>query len=227
MVKTDKTPSLSVNISSTKPKKPYKDTTQSLQERLHTLITRLSDSIQILQNWPESKTGDDSTAIHVETTAKLIASIHKTIDGIRTVEERTNVNLGGGNEQDVALADKLRQAAVPMDLLDMMDYANGLNSDCFARGMLKEALRQVRNLQERKRLLQMLASEVENGIKRRQMVKQQAALENSTLPDGNEAEDVEENDDSVIVVDKGKSIGGVKRKRGDDSGNNDEPLQKK
>jgi len=183
----------------------YQNTSQSLQERLHTLLTRLSDSIEILKKWPESQTGDDSTSVHVETTNKLIASIHKVVEGIKLVEEKTSTNLGEGeesSEQDIALADKLRQAAVPMDLLDMMDYPNRMNPDCFARGMLREALRQMKNLQRRKRLLKMLALAVQNGIK-----EQESASSNlSGLA-------VRNSEDANDVEDKTKNITGNKRKK--------------
>jgi len=73
-------------------------------------------------------------------------------------------------EDNMALGHKLRQTAVPLDLLDMMDADPdaGLNPDCFARGLLNEALRQFSNLNERKASMNMLASFVENAFERRE-----------------------------------------------------------
>ena len=149
----------------------FKDTDQSLQERLHTLLTRLSDTGELLKKWPEAKTGQED--IHKQSTAKLIASLQKIIHGIQLVEEKANPNIDKGSnsvksEQDLALANLLRQSAVPLDLLDMMDYAQNLNPDCFARGLLKEALRQWGNLQRRKASMKLLAIFVENGMKERE-----------------------------------------------------------
>jgi len=143
---------------------------QSLQERLHTLLTRLSDTSEILQKWPETKKGDDAS-IHVRTTGKLIASIQRIIDGIKSLEEKVNHIPENENESeggDGGIAKKLRQVAVPLDLLDMMDSAGGLNPDCFARGLIKEALRQMGNLQRRKASLKMLAATIQNGLDARE-----------------------------------------------------------
>ena len=149
----------------------FQNTAQSLQERLHTLLTRLSDTGEILKKWPEAKTGQED--IHRKSTTKLIASLQKIIHGIQLVEEKANPNIDKGDnsvkdEQDMALANLLRQAAVPLDLLDMMDYAQNLNPDCFARGILVEASRQWGNLQRRRASMRMLAMHVENGIKERE-----------------------------------------------------------
>lgn len=149
----------------------------SLQERLHTLLTRLSDTSEILKKWPETKTGDDGS-IHVRTTEKLISSIQRIVEGIKSVEEKVNYvnlteqgstdyNTGSGSGDD-DIANKLRQIAVPLDLLDMMDFAGGLNPDCFARGLIKEALRQMGNLQRRKASMKMLAAAIQNGLDARE-----------------------------------------------------------
>lgn len=142
----------------------------SLQECLHTLLTRLSDTSEILQKWP----GGDDPSIHVRTTEKLIKSIKKIMDSIKTVEEKVNhVSVETSTEQssgsgDEDIANKLRQIAVPLDLLDMMDCAGGLNPDCFARGLIKEALRQMGNLQRRKASMKMLAATIQNGLDARE-----------------------------------------------------------
>ena len=151
----------------------YVDTQQSLQERLHTLLTRLSDTGEILKKWPETKTGDDSS-IHIRTTDKLINSIQRIIDGIKQVEEKVNSIPAEGqatsSDEDAnnIIANKLRQIAIPLDLLDMMDFAGGINPDCFARGLIKEALRQMGNLQRRKTSMRMLAVTIQNGMDARE-----------------------------------------------------------
>lgn len=145
----------------------FQDNKQSLQERLHTLLTRLSDIGEILKKWPETKTGDDSS-IHTRTTAKLISEIQRTIEGIKLVEEKVNAVPSENVKSEDAIANKLRQTAVPLDLLDMMDFAGGLNPDCFARGLIKEALRQMGNLQRRKASMRMLAVAIKNGMERRE-----------------------------------------------------------
>ena len=66
----------------------FHNTGQSLQERLHTLLTRLSDTGEILKKWPEAKTGQED--IHRKSTTKLIASLQKIIHGIQLVEEKAN-----------------------------------------------------------------------------------------------------------------------------------------
>lgn len=143
----------------------------SLQEHLHTLLTRLSDTSEILQKWP----GGDDPSIHIRTTDKLIESIKRIIDGIKSLEEKVNhVSTDSSTDQssdsggDEDIANKLRQIAVPLDLLDMMDFAGGLNPDCFARGLIKEALRQMGNLQRRKASMKMLAATIQNGLDARE-----------------------------------------------------------
>lgn len=162
--------------------KAFQKSNQSLQELLHTLLTRLSHSSEIIKSWPE---GGDDPSIHTQTTTKLIASIQKIVAAIKLVEERVNPNLGVDqgektSEQENALANQLRQTAVPLDLLDMMDADSekGLNPDCFARGLLNEALRQFSNLRTRKASMNMLSQLVETGFEQREMkLKKIAALQ--------------------------------------------------
>eukprot|EP00557_Chaetoceros_sp_GSL56_P001315 CAMPEP_0176494626 /NCGR_PEP_ID=MMETSP0200_2-20121128/10207_1 /TAXON_ID=947934 /ORGANISM="Chaetoceros sp., Strain GSL56" /LENGTH=151 /DNA_ID=CAMNT_0017892417 /DNA_START=144 /DNA_END=596 /DNA_ORIENTATION=- len=96
------------------------------------------------------------------------------MDSIKAVEEKVNnVSVETSTEQssgsgDEDIANKLRQIAVPLDLLDMMDCAGGLNPDCFARGLIKEALRQMGNLQRRKASMKMLAATIQNGLDARE-----------------------------------------------------------
>lgn len=146
--------------------KPFQKNNQSLQESLHTLLTRLSDSSEIIKSWPE---GGDDNSVHTTTTAKLITSVKRIVNAIKVVEEKVNPNLGDEKptDQQTALANQLRQTAIPLDLLDMMD-ANCLNPDCFARGLLNEALRQFGNLRSRKASMNMLSQLVESGMKQRE-----------------------------------------------------------
>jgi hypothetical protein len=139
----------------------------SLQERLHTLLTRLTKTTEILRTWP-------SEDQHTQTTTQLIQSLHKVIDAIKQVEEKVN------GLQSEELLSKLRQTAIPLDLLDMMDYGNilqessdvpvepsqftGLNPDCFARGLLRESLRQIGTMNRRKASMKMLAASIQNGL---------------------------------------------------------------
>ena len=134
------------------------------------------------------------------------------MDAIRLVEEKVNPNLGvdsststtatasanndpqqvnnsnneAPSEQETVLANALRQTAVPLDMLDMMD-ANSLNPDCFARGLLSESLRQFSNLQSRKASMNMLAQLVEKGFEERERGLKIAAV---NAADGNTNEKV-------------------------------------
>ena len=152
-----------------------KETKQTLQERLHTLLTRLSETSEILKTWPESKSGEDSS-IHKKTTMKLIASLQKIVQGVKLVEDKvllmsapstTGAASAAGTEGSAATINVMQDIQIPLDLLEMMDYANGLNPDCFARGLLGETMRQLANLENRKLTLKLLAAEVQNGIQRR------------------------------------------------------------
>jgi hypothetical protein len=182
----------------------------SLQERLHTLLTRLSDTSEILQKWP----GGDDASIHIRTTEKLIESIKRIIDGIKSLEEKVNhVSTETSGEQsnesgDEDIANKLRQIAVPLDLLDMMDFAGSLNPDCFARGLIKEALRQMGNLQRRKASMKMLAATIQNGLdaRERQLEILKALDEKLAASQGNASEnDNNSKDDGVTLEDRKKS----------------------
>mmetsp|Transcript_10575 Transcript_10575/g.14919 ORF Transcript_10575/g.14919 Transcript_10575/m.14919 type:complete len:230 (-) Transcript_10575:539-1228(-) len=194
-----------------------------LRERLHNLISRLSDSTDLLKNWPESKFGDDSS-IHVETTTRLIATLQRVIGALKNVEEQ--VNRGNGSSEDASLKSKLRQAAVPLDLLDMMDYGDGLNPDCFTRGLLREALRQLANLQRRKTSLQLLSVTVQNGFnmkERERQMKILAEAEKTLAASKISSHQTHVGDDKSYVSDVEKSSGEIeifenrKRKRENDA----------
>jgi hypothetical protein len=56
---------------------------------------------------------------------------------------------------------------IPLDLLDLLDVGQptfGINPQCYARGLMLEALRQLSVLERRKRALDMLARSIEGGM---------------------------------------------------------------
>lgn len=131
-----------------------------LQDRLHQLLQRLSDAVDLIKDWPEAK-GDD-TSIHVESTGKLIGILRSIVASINRVESvaQTNPNL----------RKKLQDCAIPLDLLDLLDHGQGggaLNPDCFVRGLLKEALGQLAGLKRRKLALELLGSAVKSGLNKK------------------------------------------------------------
>jgi hypothetical protein len=136
---------------------PIESCTLSLQDRLHTLLTRLSNTSKLLTKteWPSA----DDARVHSEKTLLLIASIEKIMEAIKMVEVKVN---------SPEMYDKLRQVAIPLDLLDMMDCAGGVNPDCFARGLMDEASRQLGNLQRRKTSMKVLAKTIQNGMEQRE-----------------------------------------------------------
>lgn len=131
---------------------------KDLQERLHLLLNRLAKTTDLIKNWPESDGGDDAS-IHVETTTKLIASIHELVTALQKVEGTIKTN----ND----LKQTLRDCPVPINLLDLLDHhPDGLNPECFSRGLLREALGQLGGLKRRKLALEMLGAAVQSGLDR-------------------------------------------------------------
>lgn len=126
-----------------------------LQERLHDLLTRLTDATITMKNWQESK-GEDEDIIHVETTTQLISNIQEIVKALTQVEETV--------KNDTALYETLQNCQIPLDLLDLLDCQGGLNPDCFSRGLLKEALGQLAGLKRRKLALGMLGDFIERGM---------------------------------------------------------------
>jgi hypothetical protein len=143
---------------------------KALQERLHELISRVSDSIDIVKTWPESS-GDDAS-IHVKTTSKLIHSIREILHAIGRVEgvvKKKKVDTGTSansdtNDGDSELWKTLQQCPIPLDLLEMLDCSNGLNPEIFVRGLLREGLSQLAGLRRRKVALEMLGNAVQAGL---------------------------------------------------------------
>jgi len=127
---------------------------KSLQERLHILLTRLAKTTDLIKTWPESD-GDDAS-IHVETTTKLITCVLDVVTALQKVE--------GVIKADAVLKKSLQECKVPINLLDLLDHGNGLNPDCFSRGLLREALGQLAGLKRRKLALEMLGAAIQNGL---------------------------------------------------------------
>lgn len=127
---------------------------RALQDSLHELLKFLSSTSELIKTWPESE-GDDAS-IHVETTTKLLGQIQKVISALQRVE--------GIVKGDSILRKSLQDCLIPMDLLDLLDYGNGLNPDCFSRGLLREALGQLAGLKRRKMALEMLGTAVQEGL---------------------------------------------------------------
>jgi hypothetical protein len=144
-----------------------------LLDRLRILLNRLQSTAEILQNWPETK-GDDSKRVHAETSAELIASIRRIALGVRSVERHVNGtgDMGGGGGGGSVSTEAFRTSLeeeypIPLDLLDLLDVGQptfGINPQCYARGLMVEALRQLSVLERRKRVLNMLARSIEGGM---------------------------------------------------------------
>lgn len=130
---------------------------KELQERLHVLLNRLARTTELIKTWPESD-GDDAS-IHVETTTKLMLSIQELVSALQRVE--------GVVKADAALKKSLQECQVPINLLDLLDHGDGLNPECFSRGLLREALGQLGGLKRRKLALEMLGAAVQSGLDRR------------------------------------------------------------
>lgn len=127
---------------------------RNLQDRLHELLTRLAGTIEHVKNWPEST----DASRHVESTTRLIASIREIIASLQRVE--------GCVKDDAELRTSLQNCLVPLDLLELLDQ--GLNPDCFCRGLLAEAMGQLQGLKRRKRALEMLGAAVQKGLEKKQ-----------------------------------------------------------
>ena len=62
---------------------------------------------------------------------------------------------------------------VPVDLLELLDHQGGLNPECFARGLLQEAIGQLEGLKRRKVALEGLATAVQQGLEQKLQQQQQ------------------------------------------------------
>lgn len=141
-----------------------------LQDRLHYLLSRLNDAVELIKTWPEAK-GDDAS-VHVESTTKLINYVRNVVSSVERVELVVKDN--------PSLKKKLQDCAIPLDLLDLLDHGQGgglLNPDCFVRGLLREALGQLAGLKRRKLALELLGSAVQTGLNKKIRQQQAAAAE--------------------------------------------------
>mmetsp|Transcript_18304 Transcript_18304/g.38461 ORF Transcript_18304/g.38461 Transcript_18304/m.38461 type:complete len:214 (-) Transcript_18304:303-944(-) len=130
---------------------------RDLQERLHVLLTRLAKTTDLIKTWPDSE-GDDASTHH-KTTTKLINAVLDVVKALQDVE--------GVIKADAVLKKSLQECKVPINLLDLLDHGNGLNPDCFSRGLVQEALGQLAGLKRRKLALEMLGAEIKAGLDRR------------------------------------------------------------
>jgi hypothetical protein len=152
---------------------------RALQETLHVLLSRISATMEHVQNWPseqqalqaqqqQSQSKSTSTAtetnIHVSSTTQLIHHLNQVVTALQRVE--------GTIRSDAGLRKSLQECPVPVDLLDLLDSSK-LHPDVFARGLLREALGQLAGLRRRKLALEMLGSAIQSGIHRRKRRKQQ------------------------------------------------------
>jgi Transcription factor subunit Med10 of Mediator complex len=149
--------------------------TKTLQDRIHDLVTRISNTIEHVKNWPADS---NDTTIHTER-AKLITFIRDTVSSLQRVEQCV--------KNDVGLRQSLQNCRIPLDLLDLLDTE--INPDCFSRGLLREAMAQLAGLRRRKNALEMLASAVQKGI-------DQNNNNNKTNPN-NETKQQQQGEDSV------------------------------
>lgn len=191
-----------------------------LLERFRILLNRLQASTEILQNWPETQ--GDSAKIHADTATELIASIRKIVTGLRAVERHVN---GTGPSQAANIPaealDKFRSSLdekcpIPLDLLDLLDIGQpfGINPQCYARGLMKEAMRQLAGLERRKNALSMLGNAIEKGLKDRSnkdgtepTESESATKEVVTVTTSKRKRDEgNETDDVVVVVDTSKKM---------------------
>ncbi|KAL3801236.1 hypothetical protein HJC23_012636 [Cyclotella cryptica] len=157
-----------------------------LLERLRILLNRLQNAADILQKWPEATA--DSAKIHADTATELIASIRKIVLAVRTIERHVNgtgPTQSSSSESATATTttpsstlpkealESFRKSLddkcpIPLDLLDLLDVGHpfGTNPQVYARGLMKEAMRQLAGLERRKRALGMLADAIEAGMDR-------------------------------------------------------------
>ena len=143
-------------VSSSVNEQPSADTIR-LQERLTELLTRISATIEVIRGWQTSE-GDDAS-IHVHTTTKLVSSVQELMAAIQRVEAVV--------QSSPEIGRQLESIPVPLDLLELLDHGNGLNPECFERGLLREALGQLAGLKRRKLALEMLSVTVQAGLNKR------------------------------------------------------------
>lgn len=124
-----------------------------LQENLHILLSRLAETMQHIKTWPEAK-GDDAS-IHVKSASQLLTNLQNVITALERVESSVQANV-----------QSLQDCPIPLDLLDLLEFSK-LNPDCFARGLLREAMGQLAGLKRRKLALELLGVAVRTGLDQR------------------------------------------------------------
>lgn len=150
------------------------------------MLTRLAKTTDLIKTWPESD-GDDAS-IHVETTTKLITCVLDVVTALQRVE--------GVIRTDAVLKKSLQECKVPINLLDLLDHGNGLNPDCFSRGLLREALGQLAGLKRRKLALEMLGAAIQSGLNQHNHTdKEDVAVDSST--GGSQKRKLEVNNDQT------------------------------
>jgi len=95
-------------------------------------------------------------------TWKIINAVLGVVAALQKVE--------GVIKADAVLKRSLQECKVPINLLDLLDHGNGLNPDCFSRGLLKEALGQLAGLRRRKLALEMLGTAIQTGLNQRDVI---------------------------------------------------------
>jgi hypothetical protein len=139
-----------------------------LQDRLHELLSKLAGTIEDVKDWPENV----DSAGHYKTTTKLIDRIQEVIKALKRVEDCIN-NKGEGHKNNATLREHLQKCLIPMDLLELLDHNAstnmhdkefGLNPECYASGLLREAMFQLAGLKRRKNALEMLGNAIERGL---------------------------------------------------------------
>jgi len=145
---------------------------RDLQDKLHDLLSRLSGTMDHVKNWPEAT----DTAVHVESTTRLIQSIRNIIAILEKVEQAV--------QNDATLKQQLQNCLIPVDLLELLDC--GLNPDCFSRGLLREASGQLSGLKRRKQALEMLGSAVQKGLDERDTKKEAVTVVKRELAQAND-----------------------------------------
>ena len=146
---------------------PY-DGARTLQDRLHRLITKLTETTEHVRKWPEAS--GDNASRHVTLTSTLISKIRDVIECLQRVESSV--------KDDLELREKLQKCRIPLDLLDVLDSSN-LNPECFSRGLLRESLGQLAGLKRRKLALELLGAAVQSGIQKRQQANNTAVADPS------------------------------------------------
>jgi len=138
-------------------------TKTSLLTRLHQLLSSLHEATDAVKNWPSSQ----GAQVHYDATTTLIKLLQKVVDALKEVEERT---CGTGDTNiNTVMGQSILDSPVVLDLLDLMDYGNGLNPEIFIKQLIREALRQLSRLKRRKQALAMLGQAIDKGLKDMEM----------------------------------------------------------